>query len=255
MEIPFPTSITQPIVDFLPNLLLSLLTLGASYVIARLAKRVAQKAMTRAHAASNVIALAGNLSYLGTLVLGFALALSSLGFYWSNLLAIIGVLGLAISLSVQDVLRNFVAGAYILIERPFKIGDTISFRDIRGVVEGIEIRTTYIRREDGQLLFVPNYLLFTEVLGNVSASGPMRQRVVVSGVGSPQQLERAYDTLLATVALDQYGIAPRITFTRLSPSGYGAEIEFWAPRGSTLASDTVLELGKLLPEAEITLER
>jgi small conductance mechanosensitive channel len=257
MELPVPSSITQPLVALLPNIAVAAATLAVSYLVARLAKRIAQRAMTRAHAASNVIALVGNLSYLAILVVGFALALSSLGFYWSNLLAIIGVLGLAISLAIQDVLRNFVAGAYMLIERPFKIGDVIAFRDVRGVVEAIEIRTTYIRREDGQLLFVPNYLLFTEVLGNISASGPLRYKVSVSAPGSlePHGLQRAYEVLVATMNLGQFGTTPRLTFTRLGPAGLGAEIEFWAPRESTLASEVVLELGRLLPGCEITLER
>lgn len=254
MDLSLPPSITQPIVGFLPNLLLASLTLAISYLAARLAKGMSQRAMTRAHAASNLIVLVGNLSYLGILILGIALALSSLGFYWSNLLAIIGVLGLAVSLAVQDVLRNFVAGAYILIERPFKIGDTIAFRDIRGVVEGIEIRTSYIRKEDGQLLFVPNYLLFTEVLGNISASGSLRHKITISGRGSPDSAVQAYDKLRSTLALDQPGFPARLTFTRLGPEGYGCEIELWAPQQSTLASDAVLELGRLLPGAEITLQ-
>lgn len=244
---------TEPILGFLPNVAVAALTLAVSYFLARLARRVAQRAMVRAHAASNVIALVGNLSYLGILAVGAALALSNLGFYWSNLLAIIGVLGLAISLAVQDVLRNFVAGAYILIERPFKIGDAIAFKEIRGVVESIEIRTTSIRKDDGQLLFVPNYLLFTETLGNLTASGPVKHRLVVAAKGDPREVQDAFQRLQSILALDQFGTPPRIAFTRVGPAGCTAEIEIWAPRESYLASDAVLELARLLPEAEISL--
>jgi len=59
-----------------------------------------------------------------------------------------------------------VAGMYLLWEHPFEIGDAIKVKDVTGIVEDIQIRTTILRAENGQLIVVPNGVLFTEIVIN-----------------------------------------------------------------------------------------
>jgi small conductance mechanosensitive channel len=66
---------------------------------------------------------------------------------------------------MQDVLKNVFAGVYLLIERPFRPGDTIKVRDFIGRVETVDLRTTTLRN-DSELVYVPNAILFSEVLIN-----------------------------------------------------------------------------------------
>ena len=66
---------------------------------------------------------------------------------------------------MQDVLKNVFAGIYLLIERPFRPGDTIKVRDFVGRVETVDLRTTTLR-SDGEIVYVPNAILFSEVLVN-----------------------------------------------------------------------------------------
>ncbi|HEU0168992.1 MAG TPA: mechanosensitive ion channel domain-containing protein, partial [Chloroflexota bacterium] len=78
----------------------------------------------------------------------------------------LGAMSLAITFAVQDVLKNLVAGLYLLWEHPFEIGDAIKVKDVTGSVEDIQIRTTILRAENGQLIVVPNGVLFTEIVIN-----------------------------------------------------------------------------------------
>ena len=94
--------------------------------------------------------------------------------------AVVGTAGLAISLSLQDVLKNLVAGLIILVERPFAIGEHIDFRTFSGIVETIELRTTVLRTPTGQRVVIPNALIFSDALVNRSAYGRQLVRLRVA---------------------------------------------------------------------------
>lgn len=119
------------------------------------------------------LALAILLSRIGFFLIiffGLVLILPVFGLNATALFATLGVLGLAVSLALQDVLKNVFAGIYLLVERPFRPGEIVKVRDFVGTVETVDLRTTTLRA-DGELVFVPNAILFAEVLIN---RGPAR---------------------------------------------------------------------------------
>ena len=95
-----------------------------------------------------------------------AATLRALGVPWPTVVALAGVLGLAASLALQDVLKNFVAGVYLLVERPFRIGESIKVKEFSGSVETIDVRTTVLRTPEGDAIMVPNAILFAEIILN-----------------------------------------------------------------------------------------
>lgn len=101
-------------------------------------------------------------------VLAALIVLGILGVSPTSLLTIVGAVGLAFSLALQDILRNFFSGVYLLLERPFRVGDTIRVKEQQGVVENIGVRTTILRTTDNVQVLVPNVLVFTEVVTNHS---------------------------------------------------------------------------------------
>jgi small-conductance mechanosensitive channel len=109
--------------------------------------------------------LLGRAAYFSVLLLGVLLILPLFGLSATALFAALGVLGLAVSLAMQDVLKNVFAGIYLLIERPFRPGDTIKVRDFSGRVETVDLRTTTLRN-DSEIVYVPNAILFSEILIN-----------------------------------------------------------------------------------------
>ncbi len=82
------------------------------------------------------------------------------------LVAGIGVLGLAASLALQDILKSFCAGVYLLFERPFHLGDEIKIKDFRGRVVDIGIRTTVLHTADNMEVVVPNSVVLADVVVN-----------------------------------------------------------------------------------------
>lgn len=114
----------------------------------------------------NLSILIGRLSYLAALALGVIWIAYIFGIQLTGLLTFLGALSLAITFAIQDVLKNLVAGMYLLWERPFEIGDVIQVKDVTGSVQDITVRTTVLRAENGQLIVVPNAVLFTEIVVN-----------------------------------------------------------------------------------------
>jgi small-conductance mechanosensitive channel len=81
------------------------------------------------------------------------------------------------SLGLQDILRNYVSGFYILFERNVKVGDTIEFTDKSGVVAEVKMRVTLLKAEDGSLVVVPNAELFNNVVTvRTQPAPPVRPR-------------------------------------------------------------------------------
>jgi small-conductance mechanosensitive channel len=132
----------------------------------RLALNWTGRAMRRARVDTSTLILikralsAAFITVTGLVVLGI------LGFNSTGLLTLAGAVGLAFSLAIQDILKNFFSGVYLLLERPFRVGDTIRVKDQLGVVENIGVRTTELRTLENVQVLVPNAVVFAEVVTN-----------------------------------------------------------------------------------------
>ncbi len=106
----------------------------------------------------------GKLLRLSVVVTAVLVALQTLGFSISGVLAFGGIGGIAIGFAAKDLLANFFGGLMIYLDRPFAVGDWIRSpdRNIEGTVEKIGWRLTLIRTFDKRPLYVPNSI-FTQI--------------------------------------------------------------------------------------------
>ena len=86
---------------------------------------------------------------------GAFIALGVVGANLGALIASLGLVGLTISLSLKDVLANYVSGVMLLMQGPFKVGDAIAVDGMEGTVEDITARTTTLRAADGRQIHIP----------------------------------------------------------------------------------------------------
>jgi small conductance mechanosensitive channel len=68
------------------------------------------------------------------------------------------------ALGVQDLLRDYVSGYYVLLERHMRVGDRISFDTHTGTIVEVRLRVTLLRAEEGEVVVVPNSELFTKAV-------------------------------------------------------------------------------------------
>ncbi|MCL5264225.1 MAG: mechanosensitive ion channel family protein [Chloroflexi bacterium] len=172
LTIDWQTELTTTIIPVTIKVAVSVVVLLLTLHLAGRARRASQKSLTRTKADPSIVVFIGRLAHIGVLAAGTVIILGIMGISWTALLAVVGAISLAISLAIQDVLKNFVAGLYLLIERPFRVGETIKIKDFEGKVEDIGIRTTILRTGDGLQVVVPNAIVFTEVVVNISGEVP-----------------------------------------------------------------------------------
>ena len=92
--------------------------------------------------------------------------LHELGFNVSTLLGVAGIFGVAIGFASQTSISNIISGFFLVLERPFSIGDTIKSGDVVGVVESIDLLSLNVRTSDNKLVRLPNEAVLKNNLVN-----------------------------------------------------------------------------------------
>jgi small conductance mechanosensitive channel len=162
----------------------AILFLIASVVGLRLALNWSTRAMRRAHIEMGTQILIKRALVVGWIVVTVLWVLGILGVNPAGLVAVAGTFAVAFSLAIQDILKNIFTGVYLLLERPFKVGDTIRVKDQTGVVENIGLRTTQLRTNDNIQVMVPNATVFGEVVANHTYQRPSNP---ADGHSEPEQ--------------------------------------------------------------------
>ena len=136
----------------------------------------------------------------GFVVVGTLMTVQSLGYNVSTILQGLGIGGLAFALAAQDTIANLFGSLVVAIDQPFKIGETVKIGVHTGTVEDIGLRSTKIRLLDKSLVVMPNKLVSSEAIVNLSR---FTQRRVEQVIGL------TYDTTseqLAVIVEDFRGI-------------------------------------------------
>lgn len=152
------------------------LLLGLGWMTARLAEKGAEAYLARisADAPQQVngllrplfIAVASGLAWLVVLALG----LDNAGYEIGAVLAGLGIGGLAIAMASKDILVDLLGGVYIMVNRPFAVGDKILFKDKFAVVLDFGLRTTTLQDFDvNHKIVVPNGQFTSNAIVNISA--------------------------------------------------------------------------------------
>ncbi len=160
------TTVVPNIAPFVVSLLESLLVILVLLYVGHRLQRLSREGGLAKRTSVNFGILIGRLTFLAAVAVAIVWVTFIFGFQWSSLLTLLAGLSVAVAFAIQDILKNLVAGLYLLLERPFVIGDEIGIKEFTGIVEDVKIRTTVLRTADGQLVIVPNALLFTDVVVN-----------------------------------------------------------------------------------------
>jgi small conductance mechanosensitive channel len=147
--------------------ILKLLFVVLVFIVVRFLLRVGERQLERRLEATvkdedrrnrlNTLLRAGYGAAIGLLLLiTAAMALQLLGLDIGPLLASAGVVGLAISLGAQSLIRDYMSGVLILAEDQFRVGDQIEIAGVSGEVSLMTLRVTYLRDQYGKLHTVPN---------------------------------------------------------------------------------------------------
>jgi small-conductance mechanosensitive channel len=147
------------VVALIAFVLSRLLRLGTKHMI-----RVAEHHAASTGRMAQVKTLSGVIRTTGlaaiALIAGLQL-LAALGVNLAPLLASAGVVGIAIGLAAQNIVKDMLNGILILLEDQFNVGDTVRLAGLSGTVEAMTLRKTTVRDGDGTLYVIPNSQITT----------------------------------------------------------------------------------------------
>lgn len=257
---PNSKTLLQAIHDFVVNLGITMLITVLTLVVARALQKSLMGSLRRGHVNSNLVVLVGRTVFIATVVVGVIIVLGVWGLGIALPVTIIGAMTVALTLALQDILKNVVSGVYLLVERPFVIGDQITITNYTGVVENIYIRVTALRTIGGERVLVPNGLLFSSPVVNNSFSQRRRVGLLVtvpdSGPDATATAQKQALLALENVEAALRTPAPEVTLSKVSGGKVDLRAVFWLPvtpgeeNGDTL-SDAMREVRMRLPDAEV----
>ncbi|MBV8042727.1 miniconductance mechanosensitive channel MscM [Pluralibacter sp.] len=112
------------------------------------------------------------------MLIGGLVGFSMIGIEWSKLQWLVAALGVGLGFGLQEIFANFISGLIILFEKPIRIGDTVTIRDLTGSITKINTRATTISDWDRKEIIVPNKAFITEQFINWSLSDSVTRVVL-----------------------------------------------------------------------------
>lgn len=250
-----PAVIRDNVFEYGARTFWALIVAAVALLIARGVRGVTMRALARSRAQANVTVLIGNLAQLGVIAIGVLLILAIYtqgAFGW--ILASFSVVGIVIGLSLQDILKNFVAGMWVLVERPFRIGDSIEVTGYSGTVEDISFRTTQLRTDDGREVIVPNGTFITSAVVNLTRF-PTRRAAAWLVLPADEKAVTTED--IRAVLAKTEGISPEpppaIELRSVADGKAQYLVTFWAANREATLADGLRAIRARFPQGDVRI--
>lgn len=121
-----------------------------------------------------------------------------------------GILAIAVGFASQQSLGNIISGFFIVLSKPYKINDRISFPDgLRGVVEDISLRHTVIRNFENQRIIIPNSIISNQLVINSNFEDSKICRFVEIGISYSSDIDLARKIMTEEVENHPFNIDNR----------------------------------------------
>jgi small-conductance mechanosensitive channel len=237
----------QTVARAIQVLIIILLTIASAHWAGAWVRRAAIAGRVYAEIAT----LVSRATTLAVYAIGGTLVLAIVGTSWTAIAAVLGAATFGISLALQDVGRGFVNGVYILVERPFRIGDHVRIGVSEGRVEEVGIRLTTLRTAAGDYIIVPNTVVFASVIENSSVGSVDRQKYLARGIARPaREIQGAVIASLRDVPHLSLR-APVVEVIRFGPDGADVEVTVEHDLGIRIDDLVIERLHALFPEATV----
>jgi small conductance mechanosensitive channel len=180
-----------------------------------------QRVLSRQHIEPTVMRFVGNTL---AVALNITLVVAILGYFGvqtTTFAALIAAMGLAVGTAWAGLLANFAAGAFLLVLRPFKVGDFITAGGVTGTVHEIGLFVTSFNTPDNVLTYVGNNKIFSDTIQNFTVNSFRRVDLTaqISGAADPKLAIARLQERVAAIANVLKTPAPDITILTFTPFG------------------------------------
>ncbi|HEX3642124.1 MAG TPA: mechanosensitive ion channel family protein [Ktedonobacteraceae bacterium] len=243
--------------NFAETLILIALSIG----LARTVRKLAIRGLGDHRLNINTQTLLGRIVYITVLTITSFCILSIWQVPVGIPVAAVGVVTIVITIAFQDILKDLVAGFYLLLSKPFFIGDQISMTIAPtvyvGKVQNVELRATKLRLISGEEVTIPNAIVFTSTVINNTYFEERRATIAVTvSVADfvPQETANQIRHALKDIKTIIQKPEPTVTFSSLANGKVTLLSCFWVPSNQIIdISDAMYALHTLLPNAELAI--
>jgi small-conductance mechanosensitive channel len=206
-----------------------LLILG--HLASRLLSRMIRRGLSaRFKVSAGAVAALESLSFYVFLAVFSLSALAIAGVPLTAFTLLGGAAAIGIGFGSQTVIKNFISGLILMVERPIRVGNLVQIGDLYGTVERIGTRSTLVRTGENVDIIVPNSSFLEQNVVNWTLTAPEVRIQVAVGVVYGSPTERVEELLLRAVAEDDDVLtdpAPFTLFTSFGESSLDFEVHFW----------------------------
>ncbi len=166
------------------------------------------------------------------IIITIIIVLPFLGVNFTGLVLAVGILGFVFAFASQSIFSNLIAGIFLFVERPMKIGDVVNIDTKEGVVEDIKLLSTRIRGHDGYIFRIPNEKVFTNTITNFFTT-PARRFEYVIGIRYEDDAPKAIgiiENLIEDHPLILKNPAHQAFVDNLGDNSVNIIVRIWSPR-------------------------
>ncbi|BDU16384.1 mechanosensitive ion channel family protein [Lysobacter auxotrophicus] len=181
----------------------ALLVFYIGHHVAKWIVRAAGRGLTRAHVEATSLQFISRVIYIALLiVLLLAILQGFFGIAPTSFIAILGAAGLAIGLALKDSLSNVASGVMLVTLKPFRVGDVVQIGGSSGTVENVSIFQTKLRGADNQTIVLPNNLITTAPIVNLTPDTRRRIELII-GIGYQDDIDLARAAIMGIMKADK----------------------------------------------------
>jgi small conductance mechanosensitive channel len=200
--------------------------------------RVLRRAMSIRQLDPTLVTYASSTAYAVLRGIQIMIILEICGVKTTSFAALIGAIGVALGVAWSGLLANFAAGIFLVVLRPFKVGDYITAAGQSGTVAEVGLFVTKLLADNNILVHIGNNKIFGDNIVNFSAN-PTRRADLRFQIAYGTDVEQVMQTLLNTVK-EIPGVLPTpeptVTVVELNASGILFAVRFHAPTATFWSS-------------------
>ena len=178
----------------------------------------------------------------GVITIAVAMALGQIGFDLKVLLGAAGVLTVAIGFAAQTSASNLISGIFLMVEKPFVIGDIVEVAGTKGEVMAIDLLSCKIRLFSNLMVRIPNETMVKSSITNLSYF-PIRRFDIAVGVGYSSDMRVVRELMMKAANVHPLCLAepaPVFSFVSFGDSSMNVLFQAWTLNENVLAVQTEL---------------
>jgi small conductance mechanosensitive channel len=231
----FWESHTGVLLDFIRDIIVSLIILIAGVVTARICGKLIKKNTESGLRIDDTVArILRQIIRYGIFIVCVIMILNAFGINTASLLALLGAAGVTIGLALKDTLGNIAAGIILLLLGSYRRGEYIEFGSYSGTVKDINLFTTVLETPDGLFISAPNSSIWGTPLKNYSRNGKRRMDLSV-GIAYSDSIDAAFRVMRDIAETETRFLkdpAPQVLVQSLGDNSVIIMLRAWASTGT-----------------------